>query len=53
MLKDKVSHPLIHFFQYAKDLLDNVRANYLEDDVSAKDPIMFLYTDGSPDHGTT
>ena len=29
-----------------------VRANYSEDGVSEKNPIMFLYTDGGPDHQT-
>ena len=34
-------------------MVDIVRANYSEDGVSAKDPIMFLYSDGGPDHRTT
>ena len=34
-------------------MVDIVRANYSEDGVSAKDPIMFLYSDGGPDHWTT
>ena len=33
--------------------LDIVRANYSEDGVSAKDPIIILYSDGRPDHRTT
>ena len=34
-------------------MVDIVRANYSEDGVSAKDPIMFLYSDGGRDHRTT
>ena len=43
--------PLNAFLSTYRDLVDIVRANYLEDGVSAKDPIMFLYTNGKPDHG--
>ena len=34
-------------------MVDIVRANYSEDGVSAKDPIMFLYNNGGPNHQTT
>ena len=50
-LKDKV--PPSNACQHAKELVDIVRANYSEDGVSAKDPIMFLYSDGGRDHRTT
>ena len=39
-------------FQHTKELVDIVRANYSEDGVSVKDPIMFWYSDGDPDHQT-
>ena len=50
-LKDKV--PPSNACQHAKELVDIVRANYSEDGVSAKDPIIILYSDGRPDHRTT
>ena len=48
-LKDKVFQPS-NAFHHEKELVDIVRANCSEDGVSANDPIMFLYSDGGPNH---
>ena len=48
-LKEKVFQPS-NAFRHAKELVDIVRANFSKDAVSAKDPIMFLYSDGGRDH---
>ena len=46
-LKDKVFQPS-NIFRNTKELVDI--ANYLEDGVSAKDPVMFLYSAGGLDN---
>ena len=51
-VQEKIFHPL-NAFWHAKELLDFVRANYLEVGFSAKVPIMFLYSSDDPDHQTT
>ena len=48
-LKDKVFQPS-NIFRNTKELVDI--ANYLEDGVSAKDPVMFLYGAGGLDNRT-
>ena len=51
-VKDKVFEPS-HAFRHAVELVKIIRNTYSEDGVNSGKPILFVYSDGGPDHRTT